>query len=97
MIIKEYQLRHYIRKMLQEAEGGYKLNCATLPLDKAKQYAESEFKKVGKSLYDVIPEFDKNYINLQKACKSALDIPRIEMPVIEPTDMGTLMYDIVSW
>ena len=75
-----------ISELLSE-EGGFKFNVASLSLDKARDYAESEFNNAGKALQEVIPDFDKNYRNLQKACRSALDIPRIEMPVIEPDDM----------
>ena len=84
------QLKKLIKTCISELlseEGGFKFNVASLRLDKAREYAESEFSKAGKTLNEVIPEFDKNYMNLQKACKSALDIPRIDMPVIEPTDM----------
>jgi len=75
-----------ISELLSE-EGGFKYNVASLDLGKARDYAESEFNNAGKNLDEVIPEFDKNYMNLQAACNSALDIPRIDMPVIEPTDM----------
>ena len=79
-------IKSYISEILTE-EGGFKYNVASLNLAKARDYAEGEFLNAGKTLDEVIPEFDKNYMNLQKACNSALDIPRIEMPVIEPKDM----------
>ena len=75
-----------VSELLSE-EGGFKYNVADLSLDKARDYAESEFSNAGKTLNEVIPKFDKNYMKLQTACKSALDIPRIDMPVIQPTDM----------
>lgn len=65
-----------------------KLNCATVPLDKARKYAEGEFSTAGKNLDKELPDFDKNYMKLQKACKKAKDVPRGDMPVIEPEDMG---------
>ena len=74
-------------EMFLEAEGGFKLNVATVPLAKARKYAEGVFKKAGKSLGKELPDFDKNYTALQKATKAAPDIPRIQMPVIEPSDM----------
>jgi hypothetical protein len=88
--MKTTELKQIIRTCISELlseEGGFKYNVANLSLDKARDYAESEFSNAGKALNEVIPDFDKNYMNLQKACKSALDIPRIDMPVIEPTDM----------
>jgi hypothetical protein len=67
--------------------GPERLNCAKTPLAKAKAYAEEQFKKAGKNLSEVIPNFDSNYKMIQKKCATALDIPRIQMPVIEPKDM----------
>jgi hypothetical protein len=66
---------------------GNRLNVAKVPLDKARAYAEKVFG--GKEELDkAIPNFDKNYTNLQNLYKKeALDIPRIKMPVIEPEDM----------
>lgn len=59
-----------------------KLNIATLPVVEARKYAEAEFKKAGKDLNKVLPNFDKNYQSIQNACKNATDVPRSEMPVI---------------
>jgi len=81
-------IKSCISELLSE-EGGFKYNVASLNLDKARHYADGEFKNAEKTLDEVIPGFDKNYMNLQKACNSALDIPRIDMPVIEPRDMKT--------
>ena len=84
------------RSYLLEAEGGFKLNCATLPFAKAEAYAERVFRKYGKNLYDVLPDFEKNYQLLQNKCKQALNVPRIEMPVIEPVDMKRFHKDLKS-
>jgi len=65
-----------------------KLNCATAPLKRARKYSENEFLKVHKSLDKVLPSFDRNYMLLQDRCKNALNIPRSQMPVIEPKDMA---------
>ena len=65
-----------------------KLNCATVPLKRARKYSETEFLKVHKSLDKVLPNFDRNYMLLQDRCKNALNIPRSQMPVIEPKDMA---------
>jgi len=80
-------------KNLTEAN---KLNVAKVPLDKARAYAKAEFERVGKELEKEIPDFDDNYRALQKAMKSAVDIPRIDMPVIEPTDMDRFENDIIK-
>jgi len=72
---------------LYEAEGGFSKNVATVPLDKARKYAEGVFSKAGKSLDKELPDFDARYKALQKKTREALDVPRIDMPVIEPKDM----------
>lgn len=72
---------------LMVEEGGFSLNVATVPLGKARSYAEKVFKKAGKSLDKELPDFDERYRVLQKRTKAALNVPRIDMPVIEPKDM----------
>jgi hypothetical protein len=72
---------------LHEAEGGFSKNVATVPLDKARKYAEGVFQKAGKSLDKELPDFNERYKVLQKRTKAALNVPRIDMPVIEPKDM----------
>jgi len=68
-------------------EGSKTLNVAKVPLDKARAYAENVFGSK-EELDKAIPNFDKNYQRLQDLYKKeALDIPRIQMPVIEPEDM----------
>ena len=68
-------------------EGSKTLNVAKVPLDKAREYAESVFGSK-EELDKTIPNFDRNYQRLQDIYKKeALDIPRIKMPVIEPDDM----------
>lgn len=69
------------------------LNVANTPLAKARDYAMSLWVKgvkgLGKvsTIEEVIPDFDANYMMLQRKLKRALNIPRIQMPVIEPEDM----------
>lgn len=69
------------------SEGGFKLNVAKVPVKKARMYAEKEFEKAGKKLDEVIPDFDSNYKKIQDKIKKAKDVPRVEMPVIEPKNM----------
>ena len=69
-------------------EGNYKLNCKTLPLVDARKYAQDTFASYGLELDKVLPNFDNNYMKLQKKCQKAVDVPRIQMPVIEPEDMA---------
>lgn len=77
-------------------ESANTLNVATTPLEAARRYAETQFKRNGKSLDEVIPDFDSNYLALQKKLRRALNIPRIEMPVIEPSDMGKFLQRLKS-
>jgi hypothetical protein len=86
------------QQLLREraAEGGFKLNVAKVPLARARAYAERVFKAKGQSLDEVIPDFDANYQKLQRALKQALNIPRSNMPVIEPTDITRFQRDLKS-
>jgi hypothetical protein len=66
----------------------YNINIKNTPVEKARAYAEKEFTDAGMDLDKLLPDFDKNYKLLQKRLRGALEIPRIDMPVIEPTDMA---------
>lgn len=76
------------------SEKGGTLNACKTSLAKARAYAEGVFKKQGKTLDEVIPDFDKNLKALQSKCGRALNIPRVKMPVIEPTDMKGFERDL---
>lgn len=79
---------------LVAAEGGFSINMATVPVDKARKFTEEVFSKAGKNLAEEIPEFDANYAAIQKSLKKAKNIPRIDMPVIEPRDMKQFHKDL---
>ena len=64
------------------------LNLAKVPLEQARAFAESMFDQKGLSLGELLPDFDKNYVNLQKQVRKGLGIKRIDMPVIEPEDIS---------
>ena len=82
-----------VREALNE-EGGFTLNAATTPLDKARAYFEEVFTKAGKNLDETLPDFDKNYKALQSKLKAAKGVARIDMPVIEPEDMKAFDADL---
>lgn len=63
------------------------LNCADVPVDEAYDYAEAQCASEDKRIGDYFPNFKADYSSLQRKCESALDLPRIQMPVIEPEDM----------
>jgi len=64
------------------------LNIKTTPLKKAIKYALTECKKNNKKLYNVIPNFNENYIILQQKLLAAKNINRIDMPVIDSKDIN---------
>ena len=72
------------RTILAKIKVAYNLNAGAVSLDKAKEYAEGVF---GRPADEVLPDFDKNYAMLQKKVKQSPGIPRIQMPVIEPSDI----------
>ena len=74
----------------------FKFNVANTPLKKAREFATFELKKVSKDLDTEIPDFDKNYLVLQKNTKNSPAIPRVQMPVIEPTDMKRFQKDLAK-
>lgn len=93
-LIKRLVQRHLQKKALAVSEGGFRLNVAKVPLKKARAYAEAMWQKHGikglgrsVSVDEAVPDFDRNYMLLQKKLKRALNIPRVQMPVIEPEDM----------
>lgn len=69
-------------------------NIAKVELKHAKQHSQAKFISAGKDLDKELPDFDKNYMLIQKSVKKALDIPRIDMPVIEPADMNKFKSDL---
>ena len=70
------------------AKGSWNVDVSRTPLDRARQYAEQRLARAGKDLYELWPDFDENYTMLRRKLSQALDIPRIQMPVIEPEDMA---------
>jgi hypothetical protein len=89
------QSQRMIESLYQVGEG-YTLNVATTPLPKARAWAAKEFSKAGKDLDEMIPDFDANYQRLAKATRDSPDIPRVEMPVIEPEDMDRFRKDLAA-
>lgn len=79
--------RDLAERFVQAGEGGFSLNIANTPLQRARAYTTETLAKAGKDIEKELPDFDKNYLAIQKALKKAKDVPRIDMPVIEPQDM----------
>jgi len=72
----------------------YTLNVATVSPGAALSFAKDAFEGAGLSLYDEIPDFDRNFLLLKRKMRHALDIPRIQMPVIEPADIDQFEKDL---
>lgn len=72
------------------------LNCADVPVDEAYAYALAQCDAENKELSDYFSAFKNNYQMLQDKCDLALDLPRIEMPVIEPEHMDDFQESIES-
>lgn len=69
------------------ARVAWQLNAASISLEQARQYAEEQFAAAGQELDKVLPDFDANFKLLKSKLGSAKNVPRIQMPVIEPSDM----------
>jgi hypothetical protein len=72
----------------------YTMNVATISIGEATSFAKDAFERAGLRLYDEIPDFDRNLVLLKRKMRHALDIPRIQMPVIEPADLGKFEKDL---
>jgi len=76
-----------LNKILESSEGGFTTNIATTSLEKAKDLLSGVFEASGKSFEADFPDFDKDYVDLQKRLHSTPHYPRKDMPVIEPSDI----------
>ena len=79
--------RTHRAETFEASEGGFKLNVATLPVDEAYDWSLKQFEDAGLKMEEYIPHFKENYASLQEECQGALDVPRIEMPVIDPEQL----------
>lgn len=73
-------------ELLNEAEK-YELNVAKVDVEFAKDYAQGQFDKHNMKLENHLPDFEQNYLSIQRKLQNAHDIPRKLMPVIEPADL----------
>jgi hypothetical protein len=53
----------------------------------ARKTAAAILRGAGRDIENDMPDFELTYADLQKRCQGALNIPRIQMPVIEPSDI----------
>ena len=64
-----------------------RLNVAITDVDVAYEWSLKQFEERGLNMREYIPHFRENYLSLQEECRLAIDIPRIDMPVIDPDEM----------
>lgn len=65
-----------------------RLNVAITDVNTAYEWTLKQFELAGLTMTDYIPHFQENYLSLQEECRLAIDIPRIDMPVIDPDELG---------
>jgi len=70
-----------------QKSGPFRINVGATSVADAVRYAERTYKSFGLSVEDDLPNLDSNTARLRSVMRYALDIPRIDMPVIEPTDI----------
>lgn len=86
--IQRVEALNLVQTIASRTKTAYSLNAGRVPLAQARAYFEDVLSKAGRDLNEVYPDFDRNYTLLQNKVKAAPAIPRIQMPVIEPQDMG---------
>ena len=76
------------RNIRNQNKNEDRLNIAITDVDTAYEWSLKQFEQAGLTMTDYIPHFQENYLSLQEECRLAIDIPRIEMPVIDPEELG---------
>ena len=69
-------------------------NIAKISVREAVDFSVNAFARAGLDLLAEIPEFEENVKRLKQKMTLALDIPREQMPVIEPEDIRRFVADI---
>ena len=76
------------RNIRNQNKNEDRLNIAITDVDTAYEWSLKQFEMSGLTMTDYIPHFQENYLSLQEECRLAIDIPRIDMPVIDPDELG---------
>ena len=84
---RELRIRQSIAKNWKPDSQVSQLNVATTPVLQAYEWSKKQFQERGLDMRDYIPHFKENYLSLQEECRLAIDIPRIDMPVIDPQEL----------
>lgn len=78
---------------LFEKEGGFSLNVASTSPESAAEYARRVW---GRDPEEVIPGFDANFRKLSRQVKRARNVPRGQMPVVEPKDISKFQAALIT-
>jgi hypothetical protein len=84
---RHLRLRQGLVKNWKPQSNTNQLNVATTSLQKAYEWSEKRFQERGLNMKEYIPHFKENYLSLQEECRLAIDIPRVDMPVIDPDEL----------
>ena len=85
---EELSRMNQARDIRNQAKGDDRLNVAITDVETAYEWTLEQFQLAGLTMTDYIPHFQENYLSLQEECRLAIDIPRIDMPVIDPDELG---------
>jgi len=77
-----------------EESDTFTWNIRDTSVEDAYAYASAKFAEHGKTVEDYYPDFENNYRLLQSRMEDSLDIPRIDMPVINPDEVDSLVQSI---
>jgi hypothetical protein len=90
--MKDRYLKEFVTasRPLMEAQS---LNLFKTPLPVAREYSDRVLEG---HLDEMIPDFDMNYADAQRKGRYCKDIPRIMMPVIEPSDINQFESDLAQ-
>jgi len=79
--------KNIVEQIKNQNEDDDRLNVAIVSVDEAHKWSEKIFTDMGLNMRDFIPHFRENYQSLQNECLLAIEVPRIDMPVIDPDDL----------
>lgn len=83
-----------VQARLHRTGGSFSINMASASVDEVYEYAQREAEKADVNLDKLWPDFERNYKAIQNKLTKALDIPRNEMPVIEPNEIQVFKEDL---
>lgn len=77
-------------------DRGYTTDIAKTSPEKARAIVEKALSSAGRSIDEDFPEFDANYRRIRERLAKAKNIPRVEMPVINGSDVPAFQKALAS-